>query len=58
MGKKKVEKWLIGALAYCRDCDWEEEDYNIAQEEGRKHAIKTGHTVDVETTYTQTYNQI
>ena len=57
MKKKRVEKYLIGALASCHDCDWEEEDYRTAQKDAREHARKTGHTVNVETTYTQTYNQ-
>ena len=56
MRKKRINKCLIHALAYCRDCDWEETDYNTAQKEGRKHAIKTGHVVDIETGYSQTYN--
>jgi len=56
MKKKRVEKCLIGALASCDDCDWEEEDYRTAQKDARKHALKTGHTVGVETTYYQVYN--
>jgi len=56
MKRKKVRKWLIGAVAYCNDCDWEEEDYKTAQKEARKHALRTGHTVGVETTYYQEYN--
>ena len=57
MRKKRVEKWLISAMADCDDCDWQEEDYRTVQKDARQHAIKTGHTVHVETTYSQTYNQ-
>ena len=57
MAKDRVEKRLIGAVATCADCDWVEEDYRTAQKDARRHAIKTGHTVNVETTYSQTYNQ-
>jgi hypothetical protein len=56
MRKKRVDKFLIGAMAGCYDCNWEEEDYRIAQKDARKHAIRTGHTVHVETVYSQTYN--
>jgi len=56
VAKKRVEKFLIGAMAHCLDCDWEEEGYRVAQKEARRHAIKTGHTVHVETVYSQTYN--
>ncbi len=56
MRKKRVGKFLIGAMAHCQDCDWEEEGYMIAQKEARKHAVKTGHTVHIETVYSQTYN--
>lgn len=54
--KKRVKKGLIGALAHCEDCDWEDEDYKTAQHLARIHAWKTGHTVHVETVYSQTYN--
>lgn len=51
-----IKKLLTHAIATCHDCDWSEEDYNTAQKEARKHAIRTGHTVNVETGYNQTYN--
>lgn len=57
MAKKRIRKILVLAIADCRDCDWEETDYRIAQKEARKHAMKTGHTVDLDTGYIQTYNQ-
>ena len=57
MTKKRVRKCLTGAIASCYDCDWTEQDYLTAQRDARKHARKTGHTVNVETTYSQTYNQ-
>ena len=56
MKKKRVEKFLIGAVAHCYECGWGEEGYMIAQKEARRHAIKTGHTVHIETTYSQKYN--
>jgi len=54
--KKRVRKWLLHAIAECYDCDWEDTDFRTAQVEARKHAIKTGHTVNIETGYNQTYN--
>lgn len=56
MRKRRIRRCLVLAIADCRDCDWEETDYQIAQKEARKHAIKTGHTVDLDTGYIQTYN--
>lgn len=47
---------LVHAIAYCRDCNWEETWYLTAVRKGRYHAKKTGHTVDIETGYTHTYN--
>lgn len=47
---------LIHALAFCQDCDWSEEWFPIAVKKAQIHAKQTGHTVDVETGYTQTYN--
>jgi len=52
-----VKKHLIHAIATCHDCDWTEEDYICAQKEGRKHALQTGHEVNIQTGYTQTYNR-
>lgn len=51
-----MKKTLVRALAYCHDCDWEENDWNIAQKEARKHAMQTGHCVTLEAGYIQTYN--
>jgi len=56
MSSKRVGKYLIHAIVICFDCGWREEDYLIAQKEARKHAKKTGHTVSLETAYSQTYN--
>ena len=52
-----IKKRLISALARCQDCDWEDEDYNTAQKEARRHAMQTGHMVVIETVYSQVYNQ-
>ena len=57
MARKRVKKSLIGAMAWCRDCKWNEEGYEVAQKEARKHALKTGHTIDMELVYSQTYNE-
>lgn len=51
-----IKKLLTHAIATCHDCDWSEEDYNTAQREGRNHALRTGHEVNIQTTYTQIYN--
>ena len=48
---------LVHAIAHCQDCDWKEEDFNEAQKEGRKHHLKTGHEVVIETGLTGTYNR-
>jgi len=48
-------KWLVHAVAECRDCDFREEDYKKAQKTGRSHYIKTGHMVTIETGYCQIY---
>jgi len=52
----RVRKWLIHAIAYCSGCNFEEQDYHIAQKKGRQHALKTGHMVTIETAYAQIYN--
>ena len=57
MAKKRINKTLVRAQAYCHDCEWTEENEDIAQKEGRKHALKTGHRVTVETGYIQIYNE-
>jgi len=41
----------IHCIAHCRDCDWEEEDYNLAKREAYKHSRKNKHIVDVEEGY-------
>lgn len=54
---KKAEKWLIGAIARCSDCEWEDESYHTAQKTAREHHKKTGHEVIVESTYTTHYKR-
>lgn len=56
MKKTRNRQFLVHALAYCRDCDYEATYYTTAVQNGRNHARKTGHTVDIETGYSQTYN--
>ena len=48
---------LVHAIAHCQDCDWNEEDFNKAQIDARKHHKKTGHEVVVETGLIGTYEQ-
>ena len=48
-------KWLVHAIANCQECDWEELDYKTAQKLARKHHLKTGHEVHIETGYAGTY---
>ena len=48
--------WLIHSLADCRDCDWSATNWQTAVKEGREHARKTGHEVELETGYAQTLN--
>lgn len=53
----RVKRGLIGAIASCDECPWREEGYDKAQREARKHHLKTGHIVTVETIYAQTYGE-
>ena len=52
---KKVKSRNIGIIhsnAYCQNCDWAYQEYsnmNKTRYEIRKHIIKTGHKVDLET---------
>ena len=48
--KVKTKRYgVVHQIAFCKECDWREEDYRIAQKEARKHTEKTGHSVAVET---------
>ena len=47
-GYRMADNGVIHAIAHCRNCDWTEEDVNIALKKGREHSKKTGHIVDVE----------
>lgn len=58
MRRKRVERWKTGAIAKCQNCEFEEENYKIAQKAGRNHHLKTGHIVVVETVYCQEYSKI
>jgi len=53
----KVKKWLVHAIADCGDCDFYESDYQLAQTKARKHHMKTGHKITVETGYCQIYER-
>jgi len=44
-------KGKLHAIARCRDCSYEEEDYTQAQRKGREHSKKTDHIVDIEVGY-------
>lgn len=41
----------IHAMAKCRNCDWSNGDFTIAQIEAKKHCKETNHLVDVEIGY-------
>ncbi len=43
-----VSKGKIHAIAKCRICNWEEQNYQTAQAKARYHFKKYGHIVDVE----------
>ena len=36
-------------IAQCQDCEWRNEDFEIAKTKARQHSEKTGHRVNVET---------
>lgn len=36
------------AVATCRDCGWESQDYRTAQANARQHARRKGHRVQVD----------
>ena len=52
----KTEKWCIGFIAYCEDCDWQSENYQEAQIEARTHAKKHRHSVHCEQTIAIDYD--
>ena len=56
MDKHAKRQWLVHAIATCHDCSWSEQGHTIAVRKGRYHAQKTGHTVNIETGYSQIYN--
>ena len=45
------KKWLIGAMAHCQECEWNDEHYETAQKAAAKHFKDTGHEVHIETVY-------
>ena len=49
------KKWLIGAMAHCQECDFNDENFNTAQKAASKHHKKTGHNVHIETVYSGEY---
>lgn len=38
-------KWLVHAILKCHMCDWECQDYTIAESEAKKHMRKTSHKI-------------
>ena len=38
----------IHHIAKCQNCEWDEEDYNLATIRANKHFKETGHTIDLE----------
>lgn len=57
MTEKRNTQKIIHAVAECEDCDFVDGYFLTAQKSGRNHAIKTGHTVCIETGYAITYNK-
>ena len=51
------EKWLLGAMANCEECDFLDEDFTTAQKAGRKHFNITGHEVTIELVYNTVYKR-
>lgn len=54
---KHCRKWIVHAIADCKECDYEDTDFRTAQRTARNHALKTGHEVHIETGYAQYYNE-
>lgn len=52
----KSERWIIGVVAYCQDCDAAFEWYGNAREKALKHARKHKHLVTGETTWYWEHN--
>lgn len=50
MKRTKTEKSMIGQIAHCQNCNFQEEWFKIAQRKAREHVLKTGHVVVIETT--------
>lgn len=48
---------LIHAIATCKDCDWEDQDWQVAQKTAREHHKKTGHEVNLEIGYNKIYQR-
>lgn len=52
-----MKKSLVHAVAECQECDFYDGYFLTACSSGRKHAIKTGHKVTIETGYVLIYNE-
>jgi hypothetical protein len=44
-------------IAYCGNCDWVEENYDIAKQKGKEHAISLGHSVAVQEVISTVYTR-
>jgi hypothetical protein len=55
----RQDKWMVQAEAWCEDCDWraEAERWKRRVEQGRIHAIATGHEVRGEQGFVFVYNE-
>lgn len=51
----RAEKWIVHAIAKCEDCDFTDEYYLTAVDNGRKHNKNTGHKVTVEVGFVYKY---
>ena len=59
MNKIKSENYgIIHLVAYCQNCNWSNEDHKNPQKvrnEIRKHILKTGHEIIIETGLARKY---
>jgi hypothetical protein len=59
--RKKVESIIIGivhSIAYCQGCDWQHDCFTDknGRKAIRKHVAKTGHTVQLEQGFHESYH--
>jgi hypothetical protein len=52
-----MRKGILHQIAHCRNCEWINENHLSARKEGKKHAKKNKHIVDVETGVWSTFGE-